>query len=86
MKQLITVYLPQENKDGITGLFYKTWEVPEGLPLGDGIVYVAPPEDLLYPRWDNSQGIWIEDKDSIIVYMKTKLDELAKTVEELKIK
>lgn len=81
---MITVYLPQETKDKDTGLFYKTWQVPEGLPLGDGIVYVAPSSNLLYPKWDSTQGIWIEDKDSIIVYMKEKLDELEKTVAELK--
>lgn len=81
---MITVYLPQENKDEKTGLFYKAWEVPEGLPLGDGIVYVAPPTDLLYPRWDSVQGMWIEDKDSIIIYMKDKLDELEKRIGEIK--
>lgn len=81
---MITVYLPQEMKDEKTGLFYKVWEVPEGLPLGEGIVYVAPSEELLFPRWDSKQGIWVEDKDSIIVYMKKQIDELTVAVEEIK--
>ena len=81
---MITVYLPQEMKDEKTGLFYKVWEVPEGLPLGEGIVYVAPSKELLFPRWDSKQGIWVEDKDSIIVYMKKQIDELTVAVEEIK--
>lgn len=81
---MITVYLPQEMKDEQTGLFYKVWEVPEGLPLGEEIVYVAPSKELLFPKWDSKKGIWVEDKDSIIVYMKNKIDELSDTVEKMK--
>ena len=72
---MITVYLPLEQK-GEDGKFYKEFEVPEGVPMGDNIVYVGPEEDLLFPRYDYTQGIWVEDKDSIIVYMKKQIDEL----------
>jgi len=74
------IYQPLNVKDAETGLWYKEWEIPEGMPIPDGMVLVAPPENLLFPRWDNVQGVWIEDKDSIIEKMKKDNDALkAKT-------
>lgn len=42
----------------------------------DDSVFAVPGEDLLFPRFDYTLGIWVEDKDSIIVYMKKQIDEL----------
>lgn len=72
MSELITVYLPMEVKQA-DGKFYKEWEVPEGLPLGMNVLHVGPSEDLKFPRWDAVQGIWVEDKDSIIKELKEKV-------------
>lgn len=79
----IKVYVPLPTR-GEDGKWYREFDVVEGLPLDTSVVYVAPPTDLLYPRWDNVQGVWIEDKDSIIVYMKDKIDELEKRIAEVK--
>lgn len=74
------IYQPLNVKDAETGLWYKEWEIPEGMPVAEGMVLVAPSENLLFPRWDNVQGVWIEDKDSIIEKMKKDNDALkAKT-------
>jgi hypothetical protein len=77
---MITVYLPLDQK-GEDGKFYKEFEVPEGVPMGDNIVYVGPAEDLLFPRYDYTQGIWVEDKDSIISALKTENAELTSRVD-----
>ncbi|WP_427814280.1 hypothetical protein ACQKTA_04120 [Enterococcus sp. 22-H-5-01] len=70
------IYQPLEVKNTETGLWYNEWEISEGMPVPEGMVLVAPPENLLFPRWDNVQGMWIEDKDSIIEKMKQDNDEL----------
>lgn len=64
------IYQPLNVKDVETGLWFKEWEIPEGMPVAEGMVLVAPSDNLLFPRWDNVQGVWIEDKDSIIEKMK----------------
>lgn len=70
------IYQPLQVKDAETGLWFKEWEIPEGMPIPDGMVLVAPSDSLLFPRWDNVQGVWIEDKDSIIEKMKKDNDAL----------
>lgn len=70
-----TVYLPLEEKNK-QGKFYTEFQSPDGLPLGEGIIYVEPDEKLKYPKYDWTKGLWVEDKDSIIEYMKTELEEL----------
>ena len=76
------VYVPLAQK-GEDGKFYKEFEVPDGLPLGGNVVYVAPPEELLFPRWDASQGRWIEDKDAIIESLKGRINLLDDTILDL---
>lgn len=74
------IYQPLQVKDAETGLWFKEWEIPEGMPVPEHMVLVAPPDNLLFPRWDTIQGVWIEDKDSIIEKMKKENDALkAKT-------
>ena len=74
------IYQPLEVKNPETGLWFNEWEVPDGMPVPEGMVLVAPPETLLFPRWDYETGVWIEDKDSIIEKMKKDNDALkAKT-------
>jgi len=74
------VYQPLQQKDPTTGLFYKEWTVEEGLPLSDSLITAAPPEDFNYPKWNYSKGIWEEDTDSIIDYLKRKIDELENAI------
>lgn len=77
------IYQPLQVKDAETGLWYKEWEIPEGMPVPEGMVLVAPSDNLLFPRWDNVQGVWIEDKDSIIEKMKTDNDALKLKIESI---
>lgn len=70
-----TVYLPLDEKNA-EGKFYTEFQAPEGLPLGDGVIYVAPDENLKYPRYDRVKGIWVEDKDSIIESFKEEITDM----------
>lgn len=76
-------YLPLQSKDTETGLWYKEWDIPEGLPVAESLVLVGPPEDLLFPRWDNESGIWVEDKDSIIETLKVDNETLKNKTESI---
>lgn len=68
------VYEPLTNPDEMTGKFYRTYEVPDGVPLNGTLLNEAPPEDMRFPKWDYTTSKWIEDKDSII----KKQDEMIK--------
>lgn len=70
-----TVYLPLDEKNE-EGKFYTEFQAPEGLPLGGGIIYVAPDENLKYPRYDRTKGVWVEDKDSIIESFKEEIADM----------
>ena len=70
-----TVYLPLEEKNA-EGKFYTEFQAPEGLPLGDGVIYVGPDENLQYPRYDWTKGEWVEDKDSIIESFKEQITDM----------
>jgi len=37
----------------------------------------------LFPKYDWTKGVWVEDKDSIIEYMKTELESLKARLEKL---
>lgn len=77
------IYQPLQTKDIETGLWYKKWEIPDGMPIPDGMVLVSPPETLFFPRWDYETGVWIEDKDSIIESLKKDNKELKESNELL---
>ena len=68
------VYVPLSVKKD--GKWYETFEVPEGVPLGNEVLYEGPPEELQFPKWDSMQGKWIEDKDSIIESFKQQITDL----------
>lgn len=70
-----TVYLPLEEKNA-GEKFYTEFQAPEGLPLGDGVIYVGPDENLQYPRYDWTKGEWVEDKDSIIESFKEQITDM----------
>lgn len=71
---LKTVYLPLSVKKD--GKWYETFEVPEGVPLGNEVIYEGPSEELQFPKWDSMQGKWIEDKDSIIESFKGQITDI----------
>lgn len=75
---MIKVYLPSDFKLD-DGKFYRTFEVPEGLPLGQGVLLSGPTDDLIYPKYNLQKGIWEEDTNSIITYLKQRIDELEKS-------
>ena len=70
------VYQPLQQKDLETGLWYKEWDIPEGFPIAEGLILVAPDASLHYPKWDSVTGFWIEDTDSIIEYLKSENNQL----------
>lgn len=70
-----TVYLPLDEKNA-EGKFYTEFQAPEGLPLGDGVIYVGPDENLQYPKYDQTKGEWVEDKDSIIESFKEQITDM----------
>lgn len=70
------VYQPLEYKDEVTGKFYKEFDIPDGMPIEQTLVLIAPPENLKYPRYNSKTGLWVEDKDSIIEEQKKTINEL----------
>lgn len=75
----ITIYQPLNEK--VDGKFYKTYQVDDQLPLGEGLVRTPPSENLLFPCYSCERGIWEEDKDSIIEKQKSDIDSLQSRVE-----
>lgn len=71
---IITIYQPLNEK--VDGNFYKTYQVDDQLPLGEGLVRTPPSEDILFPRYNYERGFWEEDKDSIIEKQKADINEL----------
>lgn len=69
-------YQPLEQKDPETGLWYKVWDIPEGLPVSPDLVFVAPDENLSHPKWDPIKGVWVEDNDSVLIELKEKVESL----------
>lgn len=71
-------YQPLEQKDPETGLWYKVWDIPEGLPVSPDLVFVAPDESLEHPKWDPTKGMWVEDEDSVLSDLRDKIVSLEK--------
>nr|DAD56853.1 MAG TPA: hypothetical protein [Caudoviricetes sp.] len=71
------VYEPLTQPDEITGKFYKTYEIPDGVPLNGTLLNEAPPEDIKFPKWDYTTSKWIEDKDSIIKQQDETIKDLS---------
>lgn len=76
------VYETLNEKDAQTGLFYKEWEVPEGMPVANGLILNGPPKDLKFPRYYPEKGAWVEDKDSYIAEMTNRLTDSNKQIED----
>lgn len=76
-----TWYQPLDNKDKETGLFYKVWEVPEGLPVDSSLLEVGPGKELLFPKFNNVTGFWEEDTQSLILSFKDRIANLEAQLE-----
>lgn len=63
------------------GQWFEAYEVADDFPNLYGFAPIAPPEDMLFPKWDQGSLKWIEDKDSIIEALKTENAELVSRVE-----
>ena len=74
----ITIYQPLNEK--VNGKFYKTYQVDDQLPLGEGLVRTPPNTNLLFPRYSYESGLWEEDKDSIIAKQKEDIKLLEQRV------
>lgn len=75
----ITIYQPLNEK--VDGKFYKTYQVDDQLPLGEGLVRTPPSENILFPHYNYERGLWEEDKDSIIEKQKADISTLQNRVE-----
>lgn len=78
------VYQPLETKDSETGLFYRVWEAPDGMPQATGLILVAPDKDLMFPKYNSTKGIWEEDITSLIEDFGLKKSLLETQVNRLK--
>lgn len=71
------VYEPLTRPDEATGKFYKTYEIPDELPLNGALLNEAPPEGMKFPKWDYTISKWIEDKNSIIKQQDETIKDLS---------
>lgn len=71
------VYEPLTIPDETTGKFYRTYEVPDGVPLNGTLLNEAPPKDMRFPKWDYMVSKWVEDKDSIIKQQDETIKDLS---------
>ena len=75
------VYEPLAKPDETTGKFYRTYEVPDGVPLNGTLLNEAPPEDMKFPKWDYTVSKWVEDKNSIIKQQDETIKDLSVRLE-----
>lgn len=75
------VYEPLTKPDETTGKFYRTYEVPDGVPLNGTLLNEAPPEDMKFPKWDYTVSKWVEDKNSIIKQQNEAIKDLSVRLE-----
>lgn len=72
----ITLYQPLEEKDPVTGKWYKVWSIPEGFPYPTGYIMYAPSADLDNPKWNDKTGQWEEDYGDTVSDLKKEIDNL----------
>ena len=66
-----------EKLDVLTdGKYYKEWEVPENMQLGYEFTTVAPPVEMIAPKWDNMNNSWEESQDSLVICLQHQLADL----------
>lgn len=61
MKKIYQVYDGRQPD----GSWYKVFEVPEEMSLPHGYIDVAPPDDLINPKFIFGEG-WIEDESALV--------------------
>ena len=59
-----TIYLIYDAKQP-DGTWFKAYEVPEELTLPYGYIDVAPPSELVNPRYAYGKG-WVEDESALV--------------------
>ena len=59
-----TIYLIYDAKQP-DGAWFKAYEVPEELTLPYGYIDVAPPSELVNPRYVYGKG-WVEDESALV--------------------
>lgn len=75
------VYEPLTKPDETTGKFYRTYEVPDGVPINGTLLNEAPPVDMKFPKWDYTVSKWVEDKNSIIKQQDGTIEDLSVRLE-----
>ena len=75
------IYQILQEKDPVSRKWYKEWEVPEGLPLPAGFVSEGPPANMQFPRYSETTGLWIDDRESLVESLKDDIVKL-KTKQE----
>lgn len=74
-----TVYetLEVANKDG---KYYNIYHVPENLPIAAPFTWLSPSTNLINPKFDWKQGVWVDDEIEIL---KSRVNELETKINEL---
>ena len=74
-----TIYLIYDAKQP-DGTWFKAYEVPEELTLPYGYIDVAPPSELVNPRYVYGQG-WVEDDSAAVESLEKENAELKARIE-----
>lgn len=74
-----TIYLIYDAKQP-DGTWFKAYEVPEELTLPYGHIDVAPPSELVNPRYVYGQG-WVEDDSAAMESLEKENAELKARIE-----
>lgn len=74
-----TIYetLEVANKDG---KYYNIYNVPENLPIAAPFTWLSPSTNLINPKFDWKQGVWVDDEIEIL---KSRVNELETKIKEL---
>lgn len=74
-----TIYLIYDAKQP-DGAWFKAYEVPDELTLPYGYIDVAPPSELVNPRYVYGQG-WVEDDSAAMESLEKENAELKSRIE-----
>lgn len=60
----------------VDGKYYREWSIPEEMELGYDFTSIAPPSEMLAPRWDNTTQSWEENTETMLDCLQHQLADL----------